>query len=89
MNACWAPAIAHAPELLSRLEYVGSVAYSREVIRLYRCVETRRFLSLDPTGQAWRVTVGPGGGIGAQRITLAAAKAAVLESRNDKALAVL
>jgi hypothetical protein len=81
MNACWSPAIAHAPELLNQLECVGSVAYAGSVIRLYRHTTTGEFLSLDGEGQAWRVTVNPGGGIGAARISLADAKAAVLQQK--------
>jgi hypothetical protein len=78
VKAQWQPVIAVAPELLNDLMYMTSVDYSGTVIRQYKHIDTRRYINLDATGQAWLVAVhADTGEVGAKRIDLATAKAHV------------
>lgn len=72
----WGPAEQVVPELLDVLMLMGTVEYSGEVIQQYKHVDTRRYLNLDSSGQAWQVAVHPDTGeVGARRISLDDAKA--------------
>jgi hypothetical protein len=75
----WGPAERLVPELLTVLMHMGPVEYSGRVIQQYKHADTRRYINLDASGQAWQIAVHPEtGGIGARRIGLDEAKAWVL-----------
>jgi hypothetical protein len=75
----WAPAEQQVPELLENLMHMGSVEYSGNVIQQYKHVDTRRYINLDGSGQAWQIAVHPDTGeLAARRIDLDEAKALVL-----------
>ncbi|GAA4661716.1 hypothetical protein [Amycolatopsis dongchuanensis] len=74
----WEPAERLVPELLHELMHMGTVEYGGQVIQQYKHVDTRRYINLDGTGQAWEVAVAGPGEVGARRIGLDVAKARVL-----------
>lgn len=72
----WTPAEQHVPHLLADIMHMGTVRYSGREIEQYKHIDTRRYLNLDHTGQAWEVAVdGETGAVGARRIDAAAALA--------------
>lgn len=72
----WTPAEQHVPNLLVDLMHMGTVRYSGREIEQYKHIDTRRYLNLDHTGQAWEVAVdGETGAVGARRIDTDAALA--------------
>lgn len=74
----WGPAEQVAPELLDVLMLMGTVEYGGRVIQQYKHVDTRRYINLDESGQAWEIAVSKAGETGARRIELAEAKERVL-----------
>ncbi len=65
----WAPAEQHVPHLLGDLMHMGTVRYSGRQIEQYKHIDTRNYLNLDHTGQAWEVAVdGATGAVGARRL---------------------
>lgn len=75
----WAPAEQQVPDLLEDLMHMGVCPQNGRVIQLYKHRDTRRYINLDSTGQAWQLNVDPlTGDVGARRIELADAKAWVL-----------
>ena len=74
----WGPAERLVPELLDVLMLMGTVEYSGQVIQQYKHADTRRYLNLDESGQAWEIGVSGSREIGARRIDLAEAKERVL-----------
>ncbi|MFI5614698.1 hypothetical protein [Amycolatopsis sp. NPDC051903] len=74
----WVPAKRLVPELLNNLMHMGTVEYGGQVIQQYKHADTRRYINLDETGQAWEVAVSGTGEVGARRIGLDEAKARIL-----------
>lgn len=75
----WGPAEQCAPELLNDLMLMSAVEHEGRVIQQYKHRDTRRYLNLDGSGQAWEIAVHPDSGeMSARRVGLAEAKARVL-----------
>lgn len=71
----WVPVEQVVPALLDVLMLMGTVEDSGQVIQQYKHVDTRRYLNLDSSGQAWQIAVHPDtGDLGARRISLDDAK---------------
>jgi hypothetical protein len=66
----WQPAEQHVPHLLDDLMWMGSITHNDVVIEKYKHCDTRRYLNLDATGQAWQIRVTEDGGVGARPISL-------------------
>jgi hypothetical protein len=71
----WGPAEQHIPHLLPDLMYMDSFDHEGVTIRQYKHIDTRRYVNLDDTGQAWEVDFidCDSGEVSAHRITLAQA----------------
>lgn len=75
----WAAAEQAVPELLDALMFMGTVTHGGQVIQQYKHMDTRHYLNLDDSGQAWQIAVHPDTGeIGARRISLHEATALLL-----------
>ena len=65
----WAPAEQHVSHLLGDLMHMGTVRHSGREIEQYKHIDTRKYLNLDHTGQAWEVAVdGDTGAVSARRL---------------------
>lgn len=78
----WVPAKTHVPHLLPDLMHMGTVCHHGAEIEQYKHCDTRRYLNLDESGQAWEIAVDRDTGeLNARRLDAAAALAH-LEGRN-------
>lgn len=56
----WAPAEQYLPDLLDVLMWMGTVDHEGRRIEQYKHYETRRYISLDADGQAWKIRYSAG-----------------------------
>ncbi|GAB4589992.1 hypothetical protein [Nocardia sp. IFM 10818] len=78
-TSMWGAAQRHAPELLEDLMYMGTVGIDGRPVHQYKHRDTRRYLNLEPDGQAWRIAVNADGQTLAQPLDLSEAKASLLQ----------
>src|SRR5690625_2600677 len=72
----WIPAEQHVPHLLADVMHMGTVHYNGHEIEQYKHCDTRRYLNLDHSGQAWQITAqSAGNAVIGERIDFAAALA--------------
>jgi hypothetical protein len=71
----WAALERHAPELLADVMYMSSVTIDGREVFQYKHHDTRRYLNLDLTGQAWWIAGSDDGQMLARPMDLAEAKA--------------
>lgn len=76
----WAPAEQTVPEWLHDIMYMSVQTFDDgRVIHQYKRCDTRRYLNLDDSGQAWQLAVDPATGeVGARRLDLVQAQAQAL-----------
>lgn len=73
-NPNWAPAETHVPHLLGDLMWMGTEQVHGRNVEQYKHCDTRAYLNLDATGQAWDIAVHPDTGeVNGRRIPLAVA----------------
>lgn len=78
----WIPAEKYVPHLLGDLMHMGTVVHHGREIEQYKHIDTRRYLNLDESGQAWEIAVDRDTGeVNARRLDAADALAH-LEGRN-------
>lgn len=74
----WVPAERTVPDLLPELMLMGTVEVNGTVIQQYKHRDTRRYLNLNGTGQAWDVMVDDSETVRTARITRDTALAQLL-----------
>jgi hypothetical protein len=80
----WAPLARHAPELLDEMMFMSNVELDGRQVRQYKHCDTRRYLNLDATGQAWWIAVSEHGRTMARPMPLTEAKSFVCGQDEDE-----
>ncbi|MEV6341218.1 hypothetical protein AB0M12_41670 [Nocardia vinacea] len=55
MNPDWTPAEQAIPDLLDDIMYMSSITVDGVTIHGYKHIDTRAYITLDATGQAWEI----------------------------------